>query len=320
MSGTLTWQYDALSGLYKNHALSQELMQLSAGEFLFAQFSKKVKEYGKGMGESITIPHYKAMAVPSNNGELAEDTRIPIDTLVMGSRSLSIKEFGRGVEFTSFNQDLSKFDPEIACQKALKQQMTTCMDNSAADAMKTAKVCFIPTGLNAGTWDTDGTPSTTATANMNRALLGMIRDYMIKDLHVPPYEARHFIGLFATKALRGLKDDKGLEEWFKYLQQGDVLFTGELGRVEMIRLIEITNEAALSNSVGSGGVLGEGVVFGDEALARLEIESPHLLADPNYKSDFGRRKAVAWYGKVAYGTYWDTASDGEAKIVRVCSA
>ncbi|MBI5843739.1 MAG: N4-gp56 family major capsid protein [Deltaproteobacteria bacterium] len=320
MAKVFTWAYDALTGVYKNHKLSAKMMKVAAGEFIIAQFSKNVSEYGKGMGESITIPHYKAMAVPANNGELTEDVRIPIDTLVMGSRTLSIKEFGRGVEFTSLAQDLSVFDPEKACQKALMQQMHHCMDNASASALKSAKVCFIPTGLTSGTWDVDGTPSTVATQNMNKSLLGLIRDYMVKDLHIPPYEARHYIGLFSTKALRGLKDDKGLEDWFKYLREGDVLYTGELGRVEMIRLIEVTNESALSNSVGSGGVLGEGIVFGDEALARLEIESPHLLADPNYKSDFGRRKAVAWYGKVAYGTYWDTANDGEAKIIRVCSA
>ena len=77
---------------------------------------------------------------------------------------------------------------------------------------------------------------------------------------------------------------------------------------------------SFSNGVGSGSVLGEGVVFGDEATARIEVDYPHLRANPNYQGDFGRKKAVVWYGLVAFDIYWDTANDTEAKVVRITSS
>ena len=35
--------------------------------------------------------------------------------------------------------------------------------------------------------------------------------------------------------------------------------------------------------------------------------------------DFGRSKAVAWYGILEFGIIWDTGSAGEAKVVHVSS-
>jgi len=89
---------------------------------------------------------------------------------------------------------------------------------------------------------------------------------------------------------------------------------------ENVRFVEANNESALSNSVGTGNVLGEGVIFGEDAVARIEIEFPHLRADMNYQGDFGRKKAVAWYGTVAFGVKFPTANDREARIVKIASA
>jgi hypothetical protein len=35
--------------------------------------------------------------------------------------------------------------------------------------------------------------------------------------------------------------------------------------------------------------------------------------------DFGRSHAAAWYGMVAMGSIWNVATDGMAKIIRICS-
>lgn len=316
---TTTWTFDAADGVYKNHALSEKLLEAAALNFRFVPFSQKVESFGKRQGESVTLFHYKELDVP-NVATLREDGRVPIDKLEMGTRNITVSEWGRGVQYTSLNEQLAMFDPRSNAQKKLINQMQHVMDNACAAAFAEAKMCFIPTSLTSGTWDTDGTPSTTATANMTREHMGIIRDYMTNDLHVPFYEGDHYIGTFATKALRGLKQDKALEAWNQYLRKGDLIFKSEIGMVEAIRCIEINNESALSNSVGTGGVLGEGFVFGDEAVSRVEVDFPHLRADPNYQGDFGRIKAVIWYGVVSFGITWDTANDREAKIVRVTSA
>lgn len=320
MGKTFTWTSDAETGVYKSHALSGELLKLAARQFKFVPFTKKITKFGKKMGDTITLPYYKPVAEPAT-AELTEDIRIPIDPLTMGSYAITIKEWGRGAEYTSLAEDLSVLSPDDGAQKVLKDQMVACMDKAAAGAFTGlhAKICFIPTSLTGGVMDTDGTPSTTALVNLTKDHLGVIRDYLANDIHTPFYDGDHYIGLFATKALRGLKNDRIIQAFHMYLQKGDLLYKGEIGMVENIRLIEINHESALSNGVGSGSILGEGVVFGEDAVGRIEIEYPELRAQPNYQGDFGRRKAVAWYGKVAFDVLFQSATDREARIIKVGS-
>ena len=321
MGSIYTWTYDAASGTYKSHAMSADLLKLAALKFKIVPFTKKVNSFGRGMGETITLPYYKSIAEPTS-AQLEETTRIPIDQLQMGVYTITIKEWGRGVEFTSLAKDLSALDPETGAQKVLRDQMMLCMDTAAAKAFtgSNAKVAFIPTSLTGGVFDTDGTPSTTALVNLTKDHMGVLRDYMANVLHTPFYEGEWYIGLFATKALRGLKNDRVLMSFDKYLRKGDILYRNEVGMIESIRTVEINHENALSDSIGSGNVLGEGVVFGEDAVGRIEVEYPHLRADMNYKSDFGRKKAVAWYGSVAYDVLFQSADDRECRIVKIGSA
>jgi N4-gp56 family major capsid protein len=321
MGKTYTWTYDASSGTYKSHALSGDLLKLAALKFKFVPFTRKVKAFGRKMGETLTLPYYKAISEPTT-AQLEEETRIPIDQLQMGTYTITIREWGRGVEFTSLAEDLSQLSPNEGAQKALKDQMALCMDSAAAAAFTgtNAKIAFIPTSLTGGTFDTDGTPSTTALVNMTKDHLGVIRDYMANTIHTPFYDGEWYIGLFATKALRGLKNDRVILAFNMYLQKGDLLYRGEIGMVEQIRLVEVNHENALSDAIGSGSVLGEGVVFGEDAVGRIEIDYPQLRADMNYKSDFGRRRAVAWYGTVAFDVLFQSATDRECRIVKVGSA
>jgi N4-gp56 family major capsid protein len=313
-----TWEFDAADGVYKSSGMSNKLLEVSAIDMKIVPFTSAVPGYGKGKGQSVTLHHYKDLPTPLNPA-LNELTRIPIDKLVMDQRVLTVEEWGRGAEYTHLAQQLSKYDPDSAIQKKLRRQMERSADIGAANGFKQAKVKFIPTAAGAGTFDVDGVPSTQALVNVDIAHIAMIRDYMVNDLHVPWYEANSYVGLATTKFLRGIKNDDSFEKWMQYLRKGDVIFNSEVGRLESVRFVEINHEGALSNSVGNGGVLGEAVIFGDEAVARVEAEAPHLRANPNYQGDFGRVKAVAWYGILCYGTWWDTANDQEAKIVHITS-
>jgi N4-gp56 family major capsid protein len=301
--------------------MSADLLKLAALKFKIVPFTKKVNSFGRGMGETITLPYYKPVDEPTS-AQLEEETRIPIDQLQMGTYTITIKEWGRGVEFTSLAKDLSALDPEAGAQKALKDQMMLAMDTAAAQAFTgtNAKVAFIPTSLTGGVFDTDGTPSTSALVNLTKDHMGVLRDYLANVLHTPFYDGEWYIGLFATKALRGLKNDRVLMSFDKYLRKGDILYRNEVGMIENIRTVEINHENALSDSIGSGNVLGEGVVFGEDAVGRIEVEYPHLRADMNYKSDFGRKKAVVWYGTVAYDVLFQSANDRECRIVKIGSA
>ena len=311
-----SWSYDAPSGVYKSHTMSAELRHAAIAETKFMQFAKPEPGYGRKKGESITLTRVSNMSVPSN-ARISESQRIPEDSVTLSTVAITVSEWGRAVPYTSLSEDLSKFDVGNAIQRALMDQMKLSMDAACADAFQTAKVKYIPTGVASGTFDTDGTASTTASANLNVYHVEQIRDYMYKDLNIPPYMGDDYIGLVATKAKRGIMNDPAWENWHKYTDPKSK-FNSEIGRIENIRFVEINNNSALSNSLGSGSVLGEAVIFGADAVVMAVAQDPELRA--KQPEDYGRSKGVAWYGILEFGLVWDTANAGEARVVHVTSA
>ncbi len=315
--GNFTWEFDFPTGVAKNHDLSEKLRFAAVAEAEFAVFARPEPGFGRKKGESVTIMRSRNIAEPGD-GKLNEQLKIPVDSYQMSTVQITVNEYGRAVEYTSFAEDLSKFDIMNPIQRALKDQMKLTLDTAAAAAFKTAKIKAIPTSLTGITFDTDGTPSTQATANLSFAHCGVIRDYMKDTIHVPWYSKGHYIGLGSTKALRGIKSDPEFQDLTKYLRLGDLVYESEVGKIEQIRWIEVNHTTALSNTKGLNSVLGEFVVFGDDGVAMAEVETPELrMALPG---DFGRDKAVAWYGILEYGLIWDTANDGEARVIHGTSS
>lgn len=316
------WDFDSNVGVYTNHALSNELLVTSVGRTKILPFTQLEESFGAHQGATVNLMHVKELPLPTS-AQLAEDTRVPIDRIEYGNRAITVVEWGRGVEFTRKAQLLGKFDPQDVIQKRLINQMHRAMDQAAGAAFQdpsSVPITFIPTSATSGVFDTDGTPSTVATSNLTLDHIGILADYLAGTIHVPPYEGEDYIMLSSRKTLRGIKQDPLFVQWHQYLQRGDLFFRGEAGRAENIRMIEVHLETSLSNTAGTSTVLGEAVVFGDEAVARVEVEAPHLRAEMDFQSDFGRKKAVAWYGLLAFASRWATANDGEAKIIRITSA
>jgi hypothetical protein len=217
---------------------------------------------------------------------------------------------------------LGKFDPASVIQKALIRQMQEALEIAAArDGFfhTDAKIVFSPTSPTGGTFATAGSAGALATSNLTFDHMGVLADYLAGTIHCPPYKGDDFIGLASRKTLRGLKSDLLWQQIHMYLQRGGLFFEGEAGKAENIRWIQCDHEAAISNTAGNSTVLGEAVVFGDEGVVRVEVEAPQLYADPNFQGDFGRTKAVAWRGIFAFAPLWNTATDGEAKIIKILS-
>lgn len=311
------WTFDAPTGVYKNHALSDDLRYAAVAEAIFAAHARTEPGFGKHKGESVTIVRVKNIAEPTS-AKLSERSRIPVDQHQLSTKQIAVNEYGRAVEFTKLSQLLSKFDPEDPIQKTLKIQMKLTIDTACAAAYKACKIKFIPTSLTGGTFDTDGTASTQATANITFDHCGVIRDYLANDIHCPYYDKNSYVGIGTTKLLRGIKNDPNFQRLREYLNPGDLVYESEVGKVEQIRWKECTHANALSNSKGANNILGEGLVFGDDAVALAEVETPELrMAQP---SDYGRQFGVAWYGVLEFGEVWDTANDGEARIVHITSS
>lgn len=314
-----SWTYDAPSGVYKDHALSSDIRMAAIADTKGVQFASPVDGYGKGKGESVTVTRVSNLELPTDDS-LVELEVIPEDEFSLSTQAVEVEERGRAVPYSSLSKDLAHFDIENKIQKALKNQLALRMDKVCFDAFKAGKVKAIPDGVASLTFDTDGTASTTATVNLNVYHVEQMRDYAKSTLNIEPYGGSEgdYICLASTKACRGLKRDPNWEKWHTY-GSPDMKFKGEVGRIEGVRFIEVNNTNSLSGSKGSGGVLGEAVMFGDDPVAMATVIDPELRAKES--GDYGRSKGVAWYGIYGFAQIWyDSANAGEARVIHITSA
>lgn len=307
------WQFDAPTGTFKQHALSRRLYLAALENSVFMDHVQPIEGFGKKQGENVTLTRIQNITEPDSI-DLTEGVRIPEDDYSITTTSITVVEIGRAVPFTSFAEDLSFFDIENSIQNKLMEQMRLGLDTKVATAFKTAQIKYVPTGLTSNNITTNGTAGAAATSNMNVFHVEEIRDYLFDTLHTPQIDG-NYIGIFRTLGLRGIKRDPAWEEWHKYTDPA-AKFNNEIGRIEEVRFIETNHNKALGK-VGTSSVLGEGVVFGMDGVAMAEAETPELRAA--MPQDFGRSKAVAWYGILEFGIIWDTGNAGEARIVHVTS-
>lgn len=310
-----TWTYDSPSGVYKNHAMSEQLRFAAIVETKFMQFVTPEPGYGKKRGESVTITRISRLVIPTS-GVLLENVQIPEDVLTITTVSITVVEWGRSVPYTSLSTDLSEYNIENIVQRALKDQMKVVLDNAAASSFKLGQIKAEMTGVTSINFDTGGTPTQAATANLNLFGIEQIRDYMYSTLNIPPFEGDDYICLVSTKGKRGVMNDPAWEPWHRYTDP-EAKYNSEIGRMENIRFIEINNTGALSASPGTQSVQGEAVFFGADAVAMAVAEDPELRA--RIPTDYGRSRGVAWYGILQFGIVWTTSNPGEARIVHLTS-
>lgn len=314
---THSWVNDAPSGVYQNHDLSAKIRMASIKAAKFMQFVKPEEGYGKKKGEDVTITRVSNVTVPSSD-ILTEGVRVPEDTISLSTQAIAVYERGRAIPYTSLALDLGHFDLENAIQKKLMDQLKLSMDLAAATAFKEGKVKAIPDGISSITFDTDGTASTTAAANLNMYGVETIRDYMFSTLNIAPYIDDDYMCILITKAKRGIVRDPAWVDWKKYTDPS-AKFNGEIGRIENTRFVETNHTSALSDTKGTSSVLGEAVFFGEDPVAMGVVEDPHLIAKES--EDYGRSKGVAWYGIYGMNQIWsDSSTAGEARVVHVTSA
>lgn len=314
-----SWVNDGPSGVYKNHDLSSRIRMAAIQEAKFMQFVKPEEGYGKKKGESVTITRVSNVTVPSSD-ELEELNRIPEDTLSLSTQAISVAERGRAIPYTKLSLDLSHFDLGMAIQKKLKDQLKLSMDKAAATAFKDGQILMIPEGISTSTFETDGAATATAASNLNMYHVESVRDYMYQDLNIAPYIGDDYVCILITQAKRGLMRDPAWVDWKKYTDP-EAKYNGEIGRIENIRFVETNHTSALSRNLGTGSVMGEAVFFGEDPVVMAVAEDPHLIAEENVGSDFGRSKSVAWYGIYGFGQVWtDSANAGEARVVYMTSA
>ncbi len=308
------------TGALKTSALSKQLFVAAIAETVFVEHTTPEPAFGKNRGESVTFTRISNMT-ESTDYSLLETERIPEKAHTVTGKVVTVGEFGAAVPFTSYARDLAQFDLKNSIQRKLKEDMRLALDVRACRAFKQTLYKYVPTGASTASTATNGTAPTAALAAMNVFHLAQIRDILYDTLKAPTVDGGDYMGIFRTKGIRGIKDDPDWEEWHKYLDP-QAKFNSEVGRIESIRLIE-TNHGGSTvglgglNICGTGSVLGEGVIFGDDAVRMVEALTPELRI--GVPQDFNRQNSVAWYGIYEFSQVWDTANSGECRIIHVTS-
>jgi len=307
----MSWTFDAPSSTYKNHFLSSKIREEALADSVFMRFVRPEPGYGKRKGESITITRILQLPLA---GRVSETERLPKGRPAIETKQVSVSEWGFATEITEFERNLTHFDITNKFQQMLRNQLTLTMDKMVADAFKLTPYKYTPTSVTTGVFDTDGTVSTQATANLTVAHLREIHDELAGTLKCPPFRNGMYVGILSTRAARGIMNDPEYREWLAPTT-AQPFITGRLKDIEGFMLIRTNHVNALANAIGLNGICGEAVFFGDDAVVLVDVMSPELRA--GLVEDLGRFRELGWVGEIAAALVWEKAS--MARVIHVSS-
>jgi N4-gp56 family major capsid protein len=318
MATGMTWTFDTPSGVYKNHALSEEYFKQAIARTRFFEHVSIKPAFGKKQGESVTIPLVPALAEPSS-AQLSENSNMPELPFTTKVQTVIVREFGQAVPYSGLIEDLDHYDPEDWISARLVDQQKLVLDASAATAFKQAAVVMTPTGQASVTTSTSGSAGAQATTNLNFFLIETARDYLVGTLLAPGVkDETDYVCIGTTFGLRGLKRDPLFIGWAAY-KDPERKWNGEVGQIEDVTFVETNHATALTNTFPNAGanVMGEAVIFGREAVAFVEAVAPELRA--GIPTDLGRQRLIGWYGVYGFQLLWTSALAGEGKVIHFAS-
>ncbi len=298
----MSWEFDAQTGVYKDHYMSSKIREFAAFDATFAQFMEPERGYGKGKGGTVNITRVLQLPLATKVGEL---DRLPTGRAAVNTKAVTVSEWGFAVELTEFEENLTFFDIRNKQQRMLRDQMSLTMDKMSADALKTTLLLATPTDATTLEFVTDGSADSAAVSNLSIAHLRLMHDQLKRDQVAPEFRNGQYIGILSTRAARGLKNDPEYKDWLAPTTS-EPLINGRLKDVEGFALFETNHQAALDDDIGTNGVLGEGVFFGQDHAFFATVMDPEIRA--GMPEDLGRFRKVGWVGTIEAGTTWDTAS------------
>lgn len=321
-----TWASDSgATGFRTVVDISKKVVHAAQPLMKFRQFTSVEDAFGKNAGESVQIYRAGNTDEESEADAINELDRIPTISGSVTPKLITVNEWGRAIKFTGKVETLAEVDVESNVYlKWLRNHMAKTIDRQVAAAFKTSDIIAIPTSSTVITWDVDGTASTAATSNITSKTLKDIVDAMKTGIFgantgrpIPFYDGESYVCIATTPFLRGLKDDSDYELAAKYAHPED-LYLGEVGRYYNVRFIETNHANALDGTVGTNGVLGEAIIFGEDPVREVVAIPEEIRA--KLPEDFGRDKGLAWYAMLGWGRVWDFSADSEEHIVRITSS
>ncbi len=313
-----TWLTNSTGGYLYSPKLSKQMRDQASPMFIFRQFVD-VSEKGLGAQAGDRVIFDKQLRIDSRGTTLVETTTMPKNTIKFTTGTNVVTEYGNGISYTQKLETLAEFNMKDRFQKGLVQDQKDTIDSAIATKFQSAKFKAVASSTASTVFTSNGTATLTATANISDKNVRDIVDYLMTS-QAPKFKGGDFyIGILSVKSMRGVYDY--VQAVAQYAEP-EFRFKNEVGNLYSARLVGENN--ILSNTKGSGGIFGEAVFFGDEAV----VESVALPEELRYEStDVGRSQTLAWYGIMGWEKMWDLAADdlnstgkGIERIVHVTSA
>ena len=301
--------------------LSSKLRVAAQPMMKFQQFCNVKEAFGKGRHDELIYD--KISNILTAGTALTEINTMPASFYSILPGTLTITEYGNSVPWTGKVEALSKLSVRDSVMITLRNDQAKALDQAAKDQ-------FVAGGTGAFTYTVRGTASglfsSTGVAAGNNTSLGNLTAYHVREIvknmkikQIPKYDGQDYICIASPSIIAGLHSDAAAGGWqdaYKYTKPEN-MWSGEAGRLFGVRFVEETNllSNVLGGTSGASGTYGEAVFFGDDAVAYGVAIPPEI----RYQEfpDFGRHKALAWYGILGFHRTWDNTLDSEARIVHV---
>lgn len=311
------------AGVLRNHALSERLRFSALAQTLMTRWVRPESDFGKRRGETYNVKRVQQLTAATRISELEN---VPAASPSISIVAVSVSLWGLKMEETEMLETLNEFNIRSMNQRLLRNNIRLTVDNLITETMTGSVNKFIPT-VGGGVFDTDGTPSTVADANLDVTMLQVIKDDLASR-NVPPFDNGRYVAVLSTKAARGVVNDTLAKEWLAPtsripFERGSVgadegFPVGETPAAEFIGTIDNIDIWRTNNTavLGQTAVYGQGLVFGDDPCVLVEALTPELRADP--ATELGTKRQVGWVGIFDAGLPWPEAS--LARVTHITSA
>jgi len=283
----------------------------------FGQLVKSENHLGANKGDTVNLE--KVLKLAKNTTVIPELASLPVKKNSINEVQVTIAEYGNAVSYTGRAKTYAEFNLDSIMQEVISRNVAETKDAIIGAAFQTADTFWTPTGtasVPTGTFDSNGTVSTSSTRNFQGFDLRQIRKNMRKN-NTPTFDGRFYVGVLSATASAALYEDTatgGITDVMKYTSNAEQLIKGEIGSYFGFRLVEETN--VLADTLGTKTHEGEAIFFGDDAIGEA-VAKPESVFTKDW--DWGRFLGIAWYGYFGWKKIWDFTGDGEFRITRLWS-
>lgn len=293
--------------LVLDHTFAIDMLFAAEPQYRFQQFVRRVNDPGAPTGKIVSVPEIGTMDLTATTA-LTEGTVISVERMTLATNGITITEYGRAFGWTGKLDSLSRwFDIDDITRQKLSDNYTKTMDAlcraqffQAAANGTYITVCLGPTGTPGTIYPTAtgvGTPTDEFTYNCLEHGVDQLKVRNRRKFSDETGE--YYVGVFTSSQLRGLRHDPNFLN-AKLYGDSRTLLRGEVGEIEGVRILESENIANYSPA-GGAAAYPQGIIFGPDAVGEALSVELQLRFEPNYLTDFGRQKALAWYTIRGYG-------------------